>query len=103
MWNEQLEYATGGMGFAIYQFKDAGIDGRGTGWYHQGDYDDWTTESLTYRLYGDRVDLLFELRGEAFTARYALDAVGGKRRLTLSEDPRNFWLGRSFLDMGRSF
>src|SRR5262245_28127994 len=48
MWTDQRRYATGGLGFRIYQLKDAGADGRGIGWYHQGDYDEWSTESLRY-------------------------------------------------------
>lgn len=103
MWIEQLKYKTGGMGFAIYQFKEAGIDGRGTGWFHQGDFNDWSTESLTYRLYQNKMELWFDLREETATTSFLLSGKDKEARLSLGEDPRNFWLSRTFIKMGKSF
>jgi hypothetical protein len=37
LWGEEERYATGGMGFAIYQLQAQAIDGRGVGWFHHGD------------------------------------------------------------------
>jgi hypothetical protein len=50
LWMDLQKYATGGLGFALYQLREAGIDGRGTGWHHVGDFDDWSTEALSYRI-----------------------------------------------------
>ncbi|MFZ9889873.1 MAG: hypothetical protein ACO3JL_20445, partial [Myxococcota bacterium] len=80
------------------------IDGRGTGWFHRGDFDDWSTESLTYRLHGDIVELRFELTGEVFQTPFALRQSSGEGvELRLDEDPRNFWHRAAYQDMGRSF
>jgi hypothetical protein len=104
MWTCQQSYATGGMGFRIYQLKDKAIDGRGIGWYHQGDYDEWSTESLRYRVTDGRLELEFVVRGERFSTAYGLlKESGGRRLLVLEEDPRNFWHIGRFLDAGRSF
>lgn len=104
MWIDFREHATGGVGFSMYQLGPAGIDGRGTGWHHRGDFDDWSTESLTYRLDATTLDLHFDLTGERFATRYGVAASeDGKRRLVLHEDPRNWWHRASFTDMGRSF
>jgi hypothetical protein len=37
LWIDEAKFATGGMGFRLYQLRAAGIDGRGTGWFHVGD------------------------------------------------------------------
>ena len=50
LWMDLQRYATGGIGFSLYQLREAGIDGRGTGWHHVGDFDDWSTEALGYRI-----------------------------------------------------
>lgn len=104
MWIGLTEYATGGMGFSMYQLSPAGIDGRGTGWHHRGDFDDWSTETLTYRLTADTLELRFELTEERYTTPYGV-VMGEdkKRRLVLREDPRNWWHRAVFTDMGRSF
>lgn len=104
MWIDLQRYATGGVGFSLYQLGPAGIDGRGTGWHHRGDFDDWSTESLSYRLDDGMLELRFELTGERAITRYELvEGADGKRRLILHEDPRNWWHRASFADMGRAF
>jgi hypothetical protein len=101
MWTELTEYATGGKGFAIYQLQPP-EGGRGVGWYHQGDFDDWSTEALTYEVRGDQLTLQFVTRGERATTRMAERREGGRRSLLLERDPRNFWHRRNYLDAGRT-
>lgn len=104
LWGEEQRYATGGMGFAIYQLQPQAIDGRGVGWFHRGDYDEWTTEALTYRQQGGRLTLAFTLRHEAqATAIDVRAGADGVRRLDLAEDPRDFWRAHTYRDMGPSF
>ena len=104
LWGEEERYATGGMGFAIYQLQPQAIDGRGVGWFHRGDYDEWVTESLTYRQQGERLALDFTLRHDSQTTTAELrPGPDGVRRLTLETDPRDFWRGHTYRDMGPSF
>jgi hypothetical protein len=106
MWLDRTRYATGGYGFALYQMRPAGIDGRGTGWFHRGDFDDWSTESLVYRMAGDRLELAFEATGEHHATRFAVEASGddgGARTLVLAEDPRDWWHAHRYVDVGPSF
>ncbi len=104
LWGEEERYATGGMGFSIYQLQPQAIDGRGVGWFHRGDYDEWVTESLTYRQQGERLALGFTLRHESQTTQIEVrPGPDGVRRLSLAEDPRDFWRGHTYRDMGPSF
>jgi hypothetical protein len=92
------------MGFAMYQLQPQAIDGRGVGWYHRGDYDEWLTESLTYRQSGDKITLGFTLRHETQQTPLEIgEAADGARTLTLAEDPRDFWRAHTYRDMGPSF
>jgi hypothetical protein len=109
LWIDERRFKTGGMGFSLYQLRKAGIDGRGTGWHHVGDYDDWSTEALTYRLVRgeagvDRLDLAFSLRGDRTTTpfRVVVDDRGA-RTLILENDPRDFQATHIFADGGPSF
>ncbi|MCA9712197.1 MAG: hypothetical protein KDK70_40550, partial [Myxococcales bacterium] len=104
MWIDLRAYATGGRGFSMYQLRPAGIDGRGVGWFHRGDFDDWSTEALTYRVVGDRLELHFSLaeRHEISTFTVSTDPEG-RRWLELHDDPRDFWHGHRYADMGPSF
>lgn len=103
MWIDQTRYATGGYAFSLYQLRPAGIDGRGVGWHHQGDFDDWATESLAYRITGDRIELWFPLLGEHHVTRFSVERAGDERRLSLEADPRDFWHAHTYLDVGPSF
>ncbi|HEY1099944.1 MAG TPA: hypothetical protein VGF99_13500 [Myxococcota bacterium] len=109
LWIDQQPFATGGFGFRLYQWRVAGIDGRGTGWLHVGDYDDWTTESLRYRLLRgadgvvDRIDLTFSLRGDQTTTSLRVLGDGDQRRLLLANDPRDFGAAHVYVDGGPSF
>jgi hypothetical protein len=103
MWTEEQRFAAGGMGFRIYQLKDAAIDGRGIGWYHEGDYDDWSTESLSYRVQGRDLELQFPLRAQRLRTPFTLQQEGKERVLRLQADPRNFWHRSRFVDRGKSF
>jgi hypothetical protein len=104
LWGDEQRFATGGLGFSIYQFQPQAIDGRGVGWHHRGDYDEWTTETLTYRQQGDRLALAFTLRHDGAVTDIAVAAApDGARTLTLAEDPRDFWRPHAYRDMGPSF
>jgi hypothetical protein len=104
LWGEEVRYATGGMGFSIYQLQPQAIDGRGVGWHHRGDYDEWTTEALTFRQQGERLALSFPLRHEVASTSLALwTGNDGVRRLRIDEDPRDFWRPHTYRDMGPSF
>ncbi|MCY1005235.1 hypothetical protein OV079_06540 [Nannocystis pusilla] len=103
LWGEEVRYATGGMGFSIYQFQPQAIDGRGVGWHHRGDYDEWTTETLTYRQRGDRLALSFPLRHDGLETAILVSGSGDDRTLQLAEDPRDFWRAHTYRDMGPTF
>lgn len=104
MWIDLRRHATGGQTFALYQFRGAGIDGRGTGWFHRGDFDDWSTESIAYRLAGDRIELDFTLAGQSEVSAFVVRTdAEGRRFLEIAEDPRDFWHPHRYLDMGPSF
>jgi hypothetical protein len=103
LWIDLRNYATGGRGFSMYQLRAPGIDGRGTGWFHRGDFDDWSTESLTYRIAGDRLEMVFELAGETTETRFRIAGEGDDRTLVLADDPRDFWHAHTYRDAGPSF
>jgi hypothetical protein len=102
MWLDRTGYATGGYGFSLYQLRAAGIDGRGTGWFHRGDFDDWSTESLVYRTSGDRLELEFHGGDGSELTRFAV-VPGEPRTLVLEHDPRDWWHPHRYLDAGPSF
>ncbi len=118
LWIDLKSFKTGGIGFSLYQLRAAGIDGRGTGWHHVGDFDDWSTESFGYRIVrradelgadaaGRGLDLLFTLRNERATTALQMEhrTVDGKdvRFLTMGTDPRDFWAPHVYADAGPSF
>ena len=103
MWIDHKRYATGGAGFGFYQFRPAGIDGRGVGWFHRGDFDDWSTEALTYRITGDRIELTFDLAQEHSVTKFSIEKTPDGRALVLQEDPRDYWHAHRYLDAGPSF
>lgn len=104
MWIDLRQFATGGQGFSMYQFRPAGIDGRGTGWFHRGDFDDWSTEWLNYRVVGDQLELQFPLAREDAATRFAVATdAEGQRTLSVADDPRDYWHSHRYVDMGPSF
>lgn len=104
VWIDLRRYATGGMGFAMYQLQPAAIDGRGVGWFHEGDFDEWRTEALSYRIDGERIEFFFELNEELGVSEFRLvKGDDGQRHLRLEQDPRDFWLQHDYRDGGRSF
>ncbi len=103
LWIDQKKYATGGVSFSMYQLNAGAIDGRGVGWFHEGDWDDWSTEALGYRVAGDRLELTFLLSDEPAATRFTLQGSGEGRVLTLLEDPRDFWHRHALRDGGPSF
>lgn len=103
IWIDYDNYATGGAGFHMYQLSRTAIDGRGVGWFHRGDFDEWSTESLTYRIDGDRIELFFDLREEPNVTEYRLLEGEQGRVLELATDPRDFWATHRYDDGGKSF
>lgn len=105
MWIDLQSFATGGQGFYFYQLRPAGIDGRGVGWFHRGDFDDWSTESLTYRIAEGpaRLEIHFDVVGTTATTPLTLAGSQRQRTLTLQADPRDFGQTHVYKDAGRSF
>lgn len=102
MWIDLQGYATGGMGFHMYQFRPAGIDGRGVGWFHRGDFDDWRTEAFTYRIAGDTISMHFTFADRRELSRFEVEDAQ-PRVLHLEADPRDYWHPHAYDDMGVSF
>ena len=103
LWIDYRNHATGGAGFHLYQFAKTSLDGRGIGWFHRGDFDEWSTESLTYRISGERIELYFDLREEPSSTVFHLSEGEQGRELLLDSDPRDFWAPHRYRDGGRSF
>ena len=104
MWIDMRHYATGGMGFQMYQLSEhTAAPGWMYGWHHRGDFDDWSTENLFYKLEPGSLRLQFILRGDELVSPIELGNKGNTRTLTLTRDPRNFLARTSLLDAGRSF
>lgn len=103
LWIDYGNYATGGAGFHMYQFARSSLDGRGIGWFHRGDFDEWSTESLTYRISGDHLELYFDLREEPTRTRFRLTQGEQGRELWLDADPRDYWAPHRYRDGGKSF
>jgi hypothetical protein len=108
LWIDLKKYATGGIGFSLWQLRAQGIDGRGTGWHHVGDFDDWSTEQLTYKSTATSpstgtVEVLFSWRKERAMTTWTLRRDGDARVLRLSTDPRDFGAVHDYLDAGPSF
>jgi hypothetical protein len=101
MWTEQKKYATGGFGFRIYQFQPPDGAGRGRGWYHQGDYDDWSTEAFEYEKGKSELRFRFLEKQQNESTGFT-EVSGPKRAIELISDPRNFWHRARFEDGGRS-
>lgn len=102
MWMDHVRFATGGYGFGLYQLRCAGIDGRGTGWFHRGDFDDWTTEALVYRIVGGRIELQFATGSGTEVTGFAVEP-GDPATLTIAGDPRDFWHPHRYVDAGPAF
>jgi hypothetical protein len=103
IWIDYRNLATGGAEFHMYQLAATAIDGRGVGWFHRGDFDDWSTESLTYRIDGGRLELFFDLREEPSTTAFRVVEGARGRELWLEADPRDYWAPHRYQDGGRSF
>jgi hypothetical protein len=108
LWIDLKKYAAGGIGFSLWQLRGQGIDGRGTGWHHVGDFDDWSTEQLTYRSTATSattgtLEVLFSWRKERATTTWTLRRDGEARVVRLSSDPRDFGAVHDYVDAGPSF
>lgn len=103
LWMNVEKYKTGGMGFQLYQFYPPALDGRGVGWHHIGDFDNWSTEALNYRIFGDQVEIAFTVRGDVTTTRFKVQAADKRRALSFEDDPRNYHQRSRFIDAGKTF
>jgi len=103
MWIHLLRSQKGADAFAMYQFQKPDASGRGHGWFHHGDYDEWTTESLEYVKRGKTLELNFELMKQQTQTRFEVRRSADGRMLALERDPRGFWQRRVFMDQGPSF
>ena len=103
LWVQPTHDRRGGQGFRMYQLQAPTIDGRGVGWYHEGDMAEWSTETLSYRRTGDKLELYFPIRNERVTTSIRLEGKGKSKTLTLMEDPRNYWHERTYTDGGPGF
>ncbi len=104
LWYDETKYATGGMGFRMYQLSEHALPaGRQLGWYHVGDFDDWSTETLDYRELPGGLELHFGLRDERANTQVTVEQARDRRLLRLASDPRDFGARARFLDVGKSF
>lgn len=112
LWQQTTQDKSGHKGFRMYQFQAPTIDGRGVGWYHEGDMDEWSTEALVYRAVPNaseggkpsQLELHFTLRGErSTTVMQVIPEDKTKAKIVINEDPRNYWHTRTYVDEGPSF
>jgi len=100
MWMHRRDLGKGRLDFRIYQFQPAGQDGHGTGWYHHGDFDEWTTEALGFHRGPRGMHLHFAARDEWAFSEFAVREDRGTRRLRLERDPRYFGRPSVYQDAG---
>jgi hypothetical protein len=103
LWIDYRTFATGGAGFRFYQLAEQAIDGRGIGWFHLGDFDEWSTESLAYRQTADRIEFQFPIRAERHETGFEIRTGADPTELSLAIDPRDYGLSHRYADGGRSF
>lgn len=103
MWTHKTKDGQGQEGFHMYQLQAPALDGRGVGWYHEGDFREWSTETLHYRKTGAQFFLTYDLRAETHVTTLTLGEDAQGRYFELAEDPRNFWHGRRYGDGGPGF
>lgn len=102
LWIHETKDRKDSIIFRMYQLQPPTIDGRGVGWFHEGDMTEWSTETLTYRHTGDSITFDFPVRNERHSTSLEI-SKGSRRTFTLGEDPRNFWHPRTYLDGGPGF
>ena len=103
LWTESTTDKKGNSGFRMYQLQAPTIDGRGVGWYHEGDFTEWSTETLHYRRTGPKLSLYFPVRNERHVTTLAEGEDKGVRTLAFASDPRNYWHPRVYRDGGPGF
>lgn len=100
MWMHRRPLVGSREDFRIYQFRPADAKGHGTGWFHVGDFDEWTTEALTYHRERKGLHLRFDQRGESAFSHFAIERSADGRRLRLARDPRYFGRSLGYKDVG---
>lgn len=105
LWMDVQGGPDGGKVFHMYQLQAPTIDGRGVGWYHEGNMAEWSTETLSYRARGGQLELTFPVRHTRESTPMEMKPGKGKTpgAMVLAEDPRNFWHARTYLDAGPGF
>ena len=103
MWTMLEQHAGGGVSFKIYQLRKADDAGHGQGFFHQGDFDNWSTERLDYHRGDEDITFHFTLKGEKATTAFTLDEHHDLPLLVFDKDPRHFWSTTHYWDGGESF
>ncbi|MBX2810156.1 MAG: hypothetical protein KTR25_00035 [Myxococcales bacterium] len=103
LWVHETKGRNNARTFRMYQLQPPTIDGRGVGWFHEGDMAEWSTETLTYRQTNNRLTLDFPVRNERHSTSIELSGEGPNRTLIVKDDPRNFWHQRAYKDGGPGF
>jgi len=105
MWIDLQKFATGGQAFSMYQLSKHTVAGSKLGWFHAGDFDDWSTEAFVYRLEPGALSMTFLVRGDRGTTpfRVAEDPRERNNVLTLESDPRDFHARHRYANAGPSF
>lgn len=100
MWMHRRDLVKGRLDFRIYQFQPASESGHGTGWFHHGDFEEWTTESLRYHRGDKGLHLHFIQRDEWGYSSFEVAERDGRRLLRLERDPRYFGRASEYRDAG---
>lgn len=105
IWIDLQKFATGGQAFSMYQLSKHTVAGSKLGWFHAGDFDDWSTEAFVYRLEPGALSMTFLVRGDRGTTpfRVAEDPRARNNVLTLESDPRDFHARHRYANAGPSF
>ena len=103
MWTMLEKHAGGGIDFKIYQLRKADDTGHGEGFFHEGDFDNWSTERLNYHIGDGQMTFHFSLKDEKAQTSFQLERPHDLPMLVFDKDPRHFWATTHYWDGGESF
>ncbi len=94
--------------FRMYQFARNNPSDVNRGWYHEGDFSDWTTETFEYTTHTKRdgsEEFVFKFldRKQKAKAKFKIESKGEKNSIIIVNDPRNYGLTTRYSDEGPSF